>query len=244
MSTRNSRDESKRSFDWEGARRRIAEVDDILAGLGEPTAQIAERIWAQRAARLAQAPSEEQAGEQVELVLIRLGSELFGLDAEYALEIRPARQITPVPRVPDWVAGVVNVRGRILSVLDLCRYLALPRGATPTQDAGPKPGDSGSAKSLERITAGGENSGQLAPGQNLVIVETPDMEIALLVDDVEAVEMLPADRVQDATDITRGIRQEYVRGVAERKGGAGLLVVLNLPALLADEQLIVHEEIV
>jgi chemotaxis signal transduction protein len=49
--------------------------------------------------------------------------------------------------------------------------------------------------------------------------------------------------VQDATDIVRGIRPEYVRGVVERQDGDGLLVVLDLATLLADERLIVHEEI-
>lgn len=76
------------------------------------------------------------------------------------------------------------------------------------------------------------------------------MEIALLADDVLSVEAPPASQVLEATDTIRGIHPEYVRGVAEHwrgdapTNGDGLLVVLDLPALLADERLIVHEEIV
>jgi hypothetical protein len=58
--------------------------------------------------------------------------------------------------------------------------------------------------------------------------------------------------VQGATGIVRGLPGEYVRGVTERRessmaagnGNASLVVVLDMPALLADRRLIIHEEIV
>ncbi len=209
--------EDTRHFDWEDVRQRLAAVSAALAGLNEAPPEVRQRIWARRAAQLARVPVQEEEGEQIELVLVRLGREVYGLDAGFVLDIRPAGQITRVPRVPDWVAGVVNLRGRILSVLDLSRFFGLP-----------EEGDAG----------------------HLVVVETPEMEIALLVDDVLAVEALPASKIQEASDTLCSIRPEYVRGVAECQSvstpanGAGMLVVLNLPALLADKRLIVEEEIV
>jgi purine-binding chemotaxis protein CheW len=217
-----------RTFDWEGARRRIAEVTTTLAGLGETTPEELHEAWAQRAARLAQAPAQEEEGERIELVLIRLGLETYGLDAEHVFEIKIAEQITRIPRVPDWVAGVVNLRGRILSVLDLRRLFGLPA------DEGPD---------------GNDNTEEDGGLRHLIVVTTPDMEIALLADDVTTVEALPADQIQSAESTVRGIRPEYVRGVVTRtkenvKDQDGILVVLDLPALLADEGLIIHEEIV
>lgn len=217
-----------RTFDWEGARRRIAEVTATLAGLGETTPEELHEAWAQRAARLAQAPAQKQQGERIELVLIRLGRETYGLDAENVFEIKIAEQITTIPRVPDWVAGVVNLRGRILSVLDLRRLFGLPADGELDEDNG------------------NEEDGGL---KHLVVVTTPDMEVALLADDVTTVEALPAHQVQDAESTVRGIRPEYVRGIVTQTtenapGQDGILVVLDLPALLADERLIIHEEIV
>lgn len=219
MNTSSSDNQQERTFDWERARRHIAVIDTVLAGLDDPIPAVLEQIWDQRAARLAQSLAQEDAGEQIELVLVQLGRETFGLDVQCVLEIRPAEQITPVPRVPDWVAGVVNLRGRILSVLDLRRFFGLAQAEVDEEE-------------------------ETTLGQELVIVETPDMELALLVDNVLAIEPLPAERVQDTADTMRGIRPEYVRGVAERQDGDGLLAVLNLADLLADERLIVHEEIV
>jgi chemotaxis signal transduction protein len=81
----------------------------------------------------------------------------------------------------------------------------------------------------------------------LVVAETALMELAFLVDDVLAVEPLPANRIQETTNMIRGIRAEYVRGVVERpvrseNSQAGLLIVLDLPAVLSDPRLVVNQE--
>ncbi len=219
MNDRNSENQQGRTFDWESARLRIAVTNAILAGLDAPAPEILEQIWARRAVLLAQAPVQEDEDEQIKLVLIQLGRETYGLNAQYVFEIRPARQITRVPRVPDWVAGVINLRGRVLSVLDLRRFFGLAQAETSEE---------------EEVTS----------GPDLVIVETPSMKVALLTNDVLAVEALSASRVQNAADIVRGIRPEYVRGVVERRDGVGMLVMLDLVTLLADERLIINEEIV
>jgi purine-binding chemotaxis protein CheW len=127
------------------------------------------------------------------------------------------------------VAGVVNLRGRILSAVDLCRFFGLPasgKSAGPAESNG-----TGDTEELET---------------HLVAVETPDMELTLLVDDVLAVETFPTSRIQDASGTVRGLRPEYVRGVAERPRAetGSMVIVLDLPAILADERLIVHQEIV
>lgn len=213
----------KGALDWSSARQRIAEANQALERLDEITPEMMHQIWAQRAAKLAEVPGEEDKGEQIDLVLIRLGREVYGLDAQHVSVIRQPDRITPVPRVPGWVAGIVNVRGRILSVVDLQRFFGLPASRDDQ--------DSGSGIS------------------QLVVVEAPGMEVALLAQDVLTIEALPASQLEDATGTVRGLRPEYVRGVAEYNGGTAtggtgtMLVVLDLPALLADERLIIHEEI-
>jgi purine-binding chemotaxis protein CheW len=53
------------------------------------------------------------------LVLFRLGDRLYGIDLEAVREILPVRRATRVPGAPAYVAGLVNVRGTIVTVLDL-----------------------------------------------------------------------------------------------------------------------------
>jgi purine-binding chemotaxis protein CheW len=205
---------------WDAARDRIAAAKAALESEASP--EILERIWAQRATQLAKPPVAEEEGEQIELVQIRLGQEVYGVDAQHVFGIRPAHQITPVPRVPAWIGGVISLSGRILSVLDLRRFFGLEEVA----DSDDEP--------VSRF---------------LLIIEAANMEIALLVDEVLEVVTLPESRVSDSSDTVRGIRPEYVSGVAElpqagiTSGQAGLMVVLNIPALVSDEQLVIHEEI-
>jgi purine-binding chemotaxis protein CheW len=219
--------ESQRDFNWQDVHQRIAAAEASLAGMGDHAPEWRQEILERRAARLAEAPLREDEDERIELVLIQLGRELYGLDVQYVSDLRPVERVTRVPRVPDWVAGVVNLRGRILSVVDLQRFFGLPRAAERNGDDGP------------------------AGTPYLVAVEAPGMEVALLADEVLAVEALPFSRIQEAPGTVRGIRPEYVRGVSERGNGdtsadgdGPMLVVLDLPALLADERLIVHEEII
>ncbi|MFN8093433.1 MAG: chemotaxis protein CheW [Vicinamibacteria bacterium] len=74
------------------------------------------------------APVQDQraAAEATEhLVTFYLDREEYGVDVRQVQEIRRVGDITSVPRAPEFVRGVINLRGRILPVLDLKRKLAL-----------------------------------------------------------------------------------------------------------------------
>jgi len=74
------------------------------------------------------APAQEHrvAAEATEhLATFFLDLEEYGVDVRQVQEIRRVGEITTVPRAPDFVRGVINLRGRILPVLDLKRKLAI-----------------------------------------------------------------------------------------------------------------------
>lgn len=74
------------------------------------------------------APAQEQraAAEATEhLATFVLDREEYGVDVRQVQEIRRVGEITAVPRAPEFVRGVINLRGRILPVLDLKRKLGL-----------------------------------------------------------------------------------------------------------------------
>lgn len=54
-----------------------------------------------------------------ELITFIIADQLFGLDIMAIREIRAWSPVTHLPHVPDFVAGVVNLRGAVLPVLDL-----------------------------------------------------------------------------------------------------------------------------
>jgi len=74
------------------------------------------------------APAQEQraAVESTEhLATFYLDREEYGVDVRQVQEIRRVTEITSVPRAPEFIRGVINLRGRILPVLDLRRKLGL-----------------------------------------------------------------------------------------------------------------------
>ncbi|MEK6791533.1 MAG: chemotaxis protein CheW [Deltaproteobacteria bacterium] len=64
--------------------------------------------------------------EVLQLVTFRLGQEEFSLDILKVQEIIRHMELTRVPRSPDFVEGVINLRGRVIPVLDLRKRFGLP----------------------------------------------------------------------------------------------------------------------
>lgn len=70
------------------------------------------------------AGTEEMSGE-LQLVSFKIGSEEFGVDILRVQEIIRMVEITKVPQAPIYVEGVINLRGRVIPVIDLRKRLNL-----------------------------------------------------------------------------------------------------------------------
>ena len=71
------------------------------------------------------AESRDQAALLLHLVTFQLGKEEYGVEIASVQEIIRATDITPVPGAPSHVRGVINLRGKIIPVVDLRRRFAL-----------------------------------------------------------------------------------------------------------------------
>ena len=60
---------------------------------------------------------------QMELITFEVAGQFFGLNIMAVREIRAWTPTTPLPQVPAYVAGVVNLRGTVLPVVDLAARL-------------------------------------------------------------------------------------------------------------------------
>ena len=79
-----------------------------------------------RADTLAQAPSEELEESAItQYVAFKLGRERYALEVRLVEEIQPVKELTRIPCTPEFVLGAVNVRGRILPVIDVKRFFGL-----------------------------------------------------------------------------------------------------------------------
>ena len=105
---------------------------------------------ARRAAGRLAGRADEAPAELRELLVIWLDDDPYALPIERVREIVRLRPITPVPRMPEAVLGVISLRGEIVQVLDLRRRLGLP------------PAEQESSRQRRRIVVLNGEDGQLA----------------------------------------------------------------------------------
>lgn len=85
------------------------------------------KILKARAKELAREAREEKTLERsMEIVEFLLASEKYGVESSYVREIYPLKELTPVPCTPPFVLGIINMRGQILSVIDIKKFFDLP----------------------------------------------------------------------------------------------------------------------
>lgn len=76
---------------------------------------------------------ERQVKNEVKLVIFKLADEEFGAPIHQVYEILRLVEITRVPRAPKFIEGVINLRGKVIPVLDLRRRFDLPMTVPPEQ---------------------------------------------------------------------------------------------------------------
>ncbi len=67
------------------------------------------------------------AGEAQEFVTVTVAGQLFGIPVLQVQDVLGPQRITPIPLAPPEVAGSLNLRGRIVTAIDLRTRLKLPR---------------------------------------------------------------------------------------------------------------------
>lgn len=87
-----------------------------------------DKILFERAKVLAR-PIEErdERGESLEVLEFYLSGERYAIDMEYVSEVSLLRHLTILPGTPDFILGIISIRGRVVSVTDLRVFFNLPR---------------------------------------------------------------------------------------------------------------------
>lgn len=195
---------------------RQSEIHSPPPEMGGPRSEVEYSELERRARALAGLPTEEAAeGKTLHLVTFPLGEERYGVEATMVQEVQPLERQTwsPVPCTPDFIVGAVNIRGHVYSVMDVGRFLGLPRPPLPE-----------TAHVL--LVRGGQEGSEGA------------MELSILADDVPQVASVPLEGVHPSSAAVSAQAQEYVRGVT-----GDMLIVLDLERLLSEPSIIVHEEV-
>ena len=136
----------------------------------------------------------------IEAVVFNLGGETFALPVGTVQEILDYREAFQMPQGPAWLAGLIDVRGEAIPMIDLRVRLGLPAAMV-----GP----------TTRILVVG-----VACGERL-------LTLGVIVDRVLDVATFAANAIEKTPDIGIGWRSDYIDGIVRNSGG---FVVILAPA--------------
>jgi purine-binding chemotaxis protein CheW len=143
-----------------------------------------------------------------------LGNESYGVNVLQVREIIRLQPFTPVPQMPAHIKGVLNLRGKIVPVLDLRTKF----GFTEICD------NEHTCIVVVQIGAG-------APG---------GLTTGLVVDAVEEVVQIGAEDIEPAPDFGAGVDTQYILGMAKIKGAVKVFIHIDKVVSLETIDLIKH----
>jgi len=128
--------------------------------------------------------------EITDVVEFSMGRELYAMDIQIAREIVEMVTITPVPRAPAYIAGIINLRGELTNILNLRELLGLPAGEASVE-----------AQKIIVLMA------DMVGGSNLGII----------VDDVRSVVQISEKDVERMSDGLSTDINDFVKGIIKMK---------------------------
>ncbi|OFZ39171.1 MAG: hypothetical protein A2504_16055 [Bdellovibrionales bacterium RIFOXYD12_FULL_39_22] len=140
-------------------------------------------------------------------LIFSLGDDRFGIPLHTVKEIIGSVEITPIPQVPNFFKGLINLRGDIISVIDLRTKLSIAP----------------SSKLALKKTS-------------IIIVEIEGIKIGTVVDDVDEVVGLEQNQIERSLEIQGNVSSKFVTGVAKQEK-QNLVLLLDIGKVLSIDEL-------
>jgi purine-binding chemotaxis protein CheW len=164
---------------------------------------------ARKAAAALQAQQAAAEGPQQYLTFL-LGSEMFAVGILNVKEIIEYGNLTAIPMMPPFIRGVINLRGCVVPVIDLCGPLrTCPRARSASAAA------SSSSKSARTIFR---------------------HDIGIMVDAVSEVIEIPRSEIEPAPSFGARIRADFIDGMGKVAGK--FVILLNIARVLSTDEIV------
>jgi len=149
-----------------------------------------------------------ESDNQLQLVTFQLGNEKYGIDIMEVKEIVRNQEVRPIPNAPAWVRGLLNLRGRIIPIIDLHERFQLGRLAVEEDESDP----------------GG-----------IIVISVGGKELGIVIDKIIRVVTIDFSDMQAPPQMMSGIGTEYIQSVVNAEDG--YLIILNTRRLFNPREL-------
>jgi purine-binding chemotaxis protein CheW len=163
--------------------------------------------------KTAKGDKKTAASEDVmQIVVFQVGGEEYGLDIRSITEVVRPLRITALPRMPEFVEGVINLRGVIIPVVDLRTRFELAN-ITDNQ------------RTMRMMITRGAVSGATGTGREL---------LGLVVDRADEVIQVPKHDIEPAPEAATGEQVDFITGMG--KVGERLIIMLDITKILSQQE--------
>ena len=152
--------------------------------------------------------SKAQGDEQQQYLTFTLVNEMYAMGILHVKEIIQYGQLTPVPMVPKFIRGVINLRGAVVPVIDLTTRFG------------------GHSSKVDKRTC-------IVIVE--ITYEDERQDIGVMVDSVSAVLDIPPDQIEPAPEFGAKIRTDFIQGMG--KVGDKFVIILSINNVLSIDEL-------
>jgi purine-binding chemotaxis protein CheW len=147
-------------------------------------------------------------GQDLKFLRFELAGEYYGLDILKIMEINGMMDITAVPQTPRFMKGLINLRGKVIPVIDLRLKFGLPEEAYSERT---------SIIVIEFKTLGGTT------------------QMGIVVDRVSEVITINSADIDPAPEFGTRLKSEYIKGMAKTR--THVIIILDIDLILTDQEL-------
>lgn len=174
------------------------------------------KIFEKRAKEIAEVIKNTDREEVISLAVVKLQEEYYGIDLRNVQEFITIKNVMPIPCTPPYIIGDMNLRGDILSIIDIKTILNLPNPKT-------------SALLLPAALAKG------------VVIRINEITVGLPIDEILDIAYVTSDIISDVPAALNEIDEKYLIGAI--KYGNGMLAILDLQKIFSSQAIIVNQEV-
>lgn len=149
----------------------------------------------------------EKGSREGKYLTFSMGTEEYGIGILKVKEIIGLMPITPVPRTPNYVKGVINLRGKVIPVIDLRLRFGMPQ-----------------VEDTERTCIIVVD----------VLADAGELQMGIVVDSVSEVLNIKSDEIEPTPSFGTHLETEYILGMA--KMDAGVKILLDIDRVLSQQE--------
>ena len=146
--------------------------------------------------------------ETTQYLTFKLDDEVFALDISQVREVLDFTTVTKVPRTPDFMKGVINLRGNVVPVVDLKLKFDMPKTEKTVN----------TCIIITEVNVGGEKT-----------------VIGALSDSVQEVMDLDPENIEPAPKIGTTLRTEFIKGMGKRNDK--FVIILDIDNVFSEEEM-------